>query len=296
VDVKTVAISLPVTGERSLTDFLEYLRKEPIDITNTSVREVLVIDRFKHSTLNHLWVGFVLSRRDQRVIPLMTVHKKLIEITAQELQEGTNKIDANFFLINEKSQKGLYQNYFGSLPFTSFANVLGHKFLSFRSIEGFKGEFRPCEIIKEDKLQDWLERVETIQRIVYEYELVKERVTTWETLRTTATSETVSLVFRKWKNVNWKSFKSTIVRAVEDNNFKKFLIKAKTEDKIDKFYDLLENIQVVGMHDFNEYARALNFRGEDLVGSLEESKNVKNLVGLYLQGHIRRIVDAKKQD
>jgi len=292
VDVKTIAVNLPVTGDVTLEDFLEYLRQEPIDVVNLAVREVIVINKLPNPQLPHLWVGFLLSRRDQRVIPLMTIRDRTIEITAQELEAGTNKIDVNFFLINPVTQKGLYQTYQGSRPFSHFAHSLATKFISFRAIRGFNGEFTPREIIKEDSLDQWLERIERIQQIIYEYELVQDRVTRWDILSSEATSETVKLVYRK-KNLNWRTIKESLKRFVERQaTFKKFLIKAKAEDDLDQYFDLFENKQVVDRQEFDQYARDLRFTGEDLIGSLANSPNVRGLVRIYLKGHIRRLVDA----
>lgn len=295
MNVKTTTISLPIAGDSSLEDFLEYLKQEPINLMNVEVKEILVVDKLRNNPpLEHLWTGFLLTRKTQRIIPLMRIINEMIEITPQELEQGTNKIDVNYFLVNPDSQKGLYQTYYGSPSFSNFGHFLGTKFMSFRAIKGINAEFTPREVVKQDSLDDYLERIENVQQLVYEYEMIQDRATTWDLLKSKATSEVIKLVFRK-KKLNWRNIKREIKNAVEMNNFKQFKIQGKTEDKLNKFFDLFENIAVVDLQEFDGYARSLRFRGANLTGSLINSPNVQNLLGLYLQPHIRRGVDARPQ-
>lgn len=292
MDVKTIAVSLQVTGA-PLNDFLQYLHDEPDDITQPEVRGVIIVNRLPHAENEHLWVGFVLSRRDQRVIPLMTIQNRIIEIRPEELAANTNKIDVNFFLINDQTQKGLYQNYFGSQQFTMFSGMLRYRLLLYNGIRRAEAFIEPREIIREDSLDAWLRRVGCIQQIVYEYELVRERATNWDLLKQLATTETVKLVYKK-KNLNWNNFKEEIRRITAMNNFKKFILQGETDNPLDKFYDLLENKDIIDLQDFDQYARSLQFHGADLHGSLDASLNVQNLVRLYEQPRIRRIIDGPR--
>src|SRR5262245_12998702 len=61
-------------------------------------------------------VGVLLSIKDNKRFCQM----KEFKITAEELEEGTNFVDINFFLIHPLTGRGLYQYYFHSTSLNYF--------------------------------------------------------------------------------------------------------------------------------------------------------------------------------
>lgn len=71
-------------------------------------------------TRGDYYVGLFLKIKDQRRSPEITNAGGKFTISVRSLAEGTNLVDFNFFIINKKTQRGMYQYYHQSCSLNQF--------------------------------------------------------------------------------------------------------------------------------------------------------------------------------
>src|SRR5579884_2664213 len=68
--------------------------------------------------------GVLVTIKDQRKFLTMRRRGGSFTISSREIEEGSNLIDLNFFMVNSLTGRGLYQHYHHSCSVTSFGVVL----------------------------------------------------------------------------------------------------------------------------------------------------------------------------
>lgn len=270
-------------ADRTLQDILTYIKG--LDIIENKDNRILVIDEIKPN----FWGGCLLSIRSDRVLLKFKFEDGVYQIKPEELEKGTNKIDVNFFLINTNTNRGLFQTYHRSASFNIFFSIIKRHFLTMRSIQKFKGNLTANELLRNESIDEWLEKVDRIKKIQLDFSVSGISDSTLKIMSAEASTSRLTLTYRKTLLSKLGELKRATKNLLqkEQDSFEKFIIKGQVDGQ-DEFFDVFENIDVFYYQDFDEYAKSLQIESSDLVKSILSSNNLKELIRIYETPHIKR--------
>lgn len=78
------------------------------------------------------WAGVVLSDKPGKAFCKKTTEGATFRVTKQDLEDGTNIVDFNFFILHSNTGRGLYQYYHHSLSLNQFHYFFRQRFNVFR--------------------------------------------------------------------------------------------------------------------------------------------------------------------
>lgn len=282
MEVKTIGMRFSVSGTKTLEDFLIYLKNEII--TPTSDHRLLFIDRLE----SDLWAGCLLSFRDERVFLKYTFVNGVYKIDVEEIGSG-EKIDCNFFIINSRTARGLLQLYHNSASFNIFAHLLKTKFGSMRAIESFTGSMEIKQLLRDETIDDWLNKITRIKRIDMDLDISDIGQKSLEVMGSEASRTKLRFSFRKTKKTQVSELKKAVgdFYRTEGKSIKRMVIVGESINT-DDFYDITENIDIFHRQDYNDFAKSLEINSSDVATSMRNCANIQSLLSIYRIPSIKR--------
>lgn len=128
--MKVKYLGFEISTEKNLITISDFIENNLVfDMSDILERNVLI--DCSHSDY---YKGLILTVKDQKAFCKLQGNVGDLEITVENLSGGDQLIEFNFFVINKKTGKGLYQFYYQSTSLAKFKEILKRKFLSYRAI------------------------------------------------------------------------------------------------------------------------------------------------------------------
>lgn len=100
----------------TLEDFFKHLAKlKDVETAYANYNRLLYVGE-----RGNYYLGLFITIKDQRRSPEIKNESGVYKINVRSLEEGTNLVDFNFFVINKTTQRGLYQHYHHSCSLNQF--------------------------------------------------------------------------------------------------------------------------------------------------------------------------------
>lgn len=107
---------LPGSAGVTLNDVLERIARHPLE---TKDNRIVAVTREGQN-----WKGVILSIRDVKHFTKIRQEQGRFTITAEQMEDGARPVDFNFFVINSRTNRGLYQHYHQSSSLNHFCWLL----------------------------------------------------------------------------------------------------------------------------------------------------------------------------
>ncbi len=254
----------------SLSDFLAHLST----IKGTQIR-FGSHDRLLYlGERNAYALGLFLTIKDQRKTCeiLKTLHGQYT-IAVRDLEQGSNLVDFNFFLINKNTGRGLYQHYHNSCSLNQFGTFCRRQYDDLKDAKveealaecardtlqnrkrvkfEFAGTLRWEMLVREEGLDDLMAQLFTFKVFEFDVSTITIPDEGYAPLNGCIKKDTRRLRFEP--KVDAGSIRSGISWLIRKYKITKGKVIGKDEDGIEQIFRLMENPRSFGNYEYEEIA------------------------------------------
>lgn len=122
--MKVKYLGFEISTEKNLITIQDFIENNLVFEMSDILERNVLID-CSHSDY---YKGLILTVKDQKAFCKLQGNLDDLEITVENLSGGDQLIEFNFFVINKKTGKGLYQFYYQSTSLSKFKEILKRRF------------------------------------------------------------------------------------------------------------------------------------------------------------------------
>jgi hypothetical protein len=264
--VRFLAFRVGCDGAMTLSQLMEF-------VSTQDSHRFMRYDRLLRVTeADGYYLGVVITSKQHRKTPELSVDDLVVSV--RDIEEGKNAMDFNFFVINTKTGRGLYQHYHQSLRLQSFGGLLDSQMkrlverqakaaiaqaettrnITERQKAALRTQFRTklhlAQLAREAELPDLVRGMERIKRLRYEVAYIEEPGSKLEPLTGLVKISRREFVFNREATIEkLRDGVLAVVRAVSPSKGKIVGEDAEGEEQI---LSLLENYDVFGELEYDE--------------------------------------------
>lgn len=275
MQVKTSAFTLSIQGI-TLEEYLSYLRD---NYTYSLEKRFLIVDKIDGK--ENLWGGFLLTMRDEKETAQVRLDGNRLEVILAKVQDGFDNGLFNFFLINTKTTKGLYQTYQHSAPITKFFFHLNHlvnKYASDRRRNDIT--FSPSPLFRKEAFEEYVKKFDTIKEIIIEPSYYKAREPFYQGLSSEADRYVHTFKYYQYSPRSVEKIVDSLIGIFNKNKPKALKIKGKIGD-LERLYDVANDVEIYDQMDYNEWVKNLAYSVNDIKDAVNQSAAVRLLLDVY---------------
>lgn len=240
-------------------------------------------------TRDGYWAGVLLTIKDMKAYCQMKRKGKSFKIAPQKLDDDSRMADFNYFIVNPKTGRGLYQHYHQSPVANTFCNFTRRRYNAYRDeqiaaeIEAaggddiatsdykkirakYKGYFSYQTLLRQEDFLKCVSAMKSVKNFAFELATITDE----EKLFTPASEYAKRCSHKVFfgEDTLLTNVKNGIVGTVEKFGVKRATVHGQDEHGQDTVYKLL-----------NDYATYEEFEYDDIIGSVElDSDNLKQSV------------------
>ena len=128
--MKVKYLGFEISTEKNLISIRDFIENNLI----FELKDILKRNVFIDCSHSNYYKGLILTVKDQKAFCRLQGGIDDLEIKVENLSGGDELIEFNFFVINKKTGKGLYQFYYQSTSLSKFKEILKRQFLGYRAI------------------------------------------------------------------------------------------------------------------------------------------------------------------
>jgi len=240
------------------------------------------------------WRGLLLTARNIKAFSRMKRDGGVIRLSPEAITEG-ELAHFNFFLLNEKKRRGLYQYYHGAASIHGYANILKKHYSRYKNqlisedcqTEGENPEHPPTKIkkkysgslnyqlvLRRQSFEDLVRNLQAIKNITIEFVEYKPNQKTFRTLANKAKIIKHRLTFM---NKYDDSIRNAIIKLVASDALKNLSGVGVEESGLERNFRLLQEPESLGKFDFNDIVLETEFDSRDVRGSLQAAPLLSRL-------------------
>lgn len=236
------------------------------------------------------YVGILLSIKDNKKYCQL----KEFKITAQQLDEGTNFVDINFFLIHPSTGKGLYQYYFHSTSLNYFCVLCQFHYRSLKKSLGItkRGTLKYAILTRKEDLIKATEELKGVKRIEMEQVSYSFSEKSFSSLAKAADRVVERVVF--WRKGKPEAARDILVGIFKEGfeNIRQVKIKGIDASDQDVTLKLLRDYRAFAEYDFDDFIKDVSLDTTDFEKSIKASKNIKGLIEAAQKAPLKQILEA----
>lgn len=278
-----------ITHGSTVREFLDYLRE-----TSGEEVENRVIALTPVNAVESLWAGVLLTIKNARRYAQLKRRRIGFEVTTQELAANTNIVEVNFFVINERTGRGLYQHYHHSAALTVFSAVFRRQFMTYKAIKEIeRGRFKLHVLLREASLEDYIRQLASVKSI--EFEAVSYRPDEHEFRALEDIAQRVRhrfVFFKKHQNIR-EAVKNRLIELVRAERFNMARIEGYDENGVEVLYQLANEPDTFAEYEYDDYINAIRLDTNDFDRTILESPCVQELIALYNQEGINELINVE---
>ncbi len=284
----------------SKNEYLDYLAScDEGDFEFANKRRIF---RFLDSGNPSYWAGVLISFKDHKTFCAL---KDSTRIIIHEAGNDEQLMDFNYFVINKKSFRGLYQTYFHSCSLNQFGIFLKQRYNTQREekilteiesksfpnsvskekakskLEYDFGAFRISPEVKEESFQNLIDELDEISSFEYSLHTVQISEDTYTPLKEFAKKTDYRTVFSR--DVNLASLVRGIQNFVATRGILKGRVIGYDPEGLQKKIDILENPDFLAEHEFDDVTR--NIEGLE-IGNLSNNWVVNELLSVATENNL----------
>ncbi|WP_147468478.1 hypothetical protein [Corallococcus interemptor] len=306
--VRLFGFSLDCGQGITLDEFINELQTQTGRTEGIAGYNRIIYSKTKTSSGEKYQVGLLLTIKDQRRYCELQRNGKTFSISVREIEEGRNLIDFNYFIINHKTGRGLYQHYFNSCAlsrFTSFCSKI-YEDLRDRKIsekiqeaggdtiaesqkrairKDFKGSLASQQMVRPGELDELINELEKIKSFEFDLAVVEADPQMFQPVQNFIKKRKFKLSFDQEQGpIN--RLRRGILQIVEAQNPDKGSITGEDATGEERILKLTNNFSSFGDYEFDDIAREMRFDLEDF----DKSDMIKRM--LKTIGQQRDVFDA----
>lgn len=267
---------------------------------------------------NNLYIGVLMKITDMSSFCQIKIEGGNFTLSNEKLEKGAKMADFNFFILNPKTMKGLYQYYHKSTSLNRFSFFIKKRFneykkkavenaileakkksndgkLSKKSEKEIRSDyasfFRYAPILKPDSFEEYVQKMKDIS--YFEFEIVTANILdTRRVAFSKYAKRTSHKVFFDQTGGVLSNIKNSINQLCKAGEFKRAKIKGIDPDNQEAIYNLSSDVEQFATYDYDDIAAHIKLKSDDLTGSLERSKMIKELFNQYSKSKIQAILDT----
>lgn len=277
VKVRVYGFSWDITSGATLMDFLGFLR----DTSGQQIDDqIMAISPLRGR--RELWGGVLLTIKDQRAFTQFTRRGRSFEVTPRQLEANTNPVDVNFFIINTDRGRGLYQYYYHSAALSKFGNFAGHRFMSYKELNGIKtGRLKQGVILRNTAFREYVAQLDRIREIEFEAATYVPEERLFRSLTEQANRARHRLVFFQRQPRDYQSIKRRFLELVEREEISFARIEGFDENGLETVYKLVNDPDTFAEYEYDDFVRTVTINADDFNRTINSAANIRELLRLY---------------
>ncbi len=258
--------------------------------------------------LGHYWAGILLSIKDQKAFCRIKRHKSQFTLAPEKL--GDDRIaDFNYFIINPKTNRGLYQWYHQSGSVSSFCSFLKVFYNSLRDktrdiclekIEEekdktqekkrFRKSLHLTILCRADSLEKRIKSLESVQNLEVAY-------ATYDPVEGDPLAPFQPYVKRRAERVSFKKGATGVVAKVaafaRQFTGETLRVEGVDPDGHEQIYKLMNDHDVFEEFEYDDVLESISLDSANLAAGLQESELVKRMLGIA-EGKAKRLLSQAR--
>lgn len=267
------------TDSKTLTldDYVKYMTAKKNDAFQLGEHNRFLFFNSAHSAKYH--VGLLVTVKDQRTFCELVNDEGKMLVKVNELDEDSNLMDFNFFVINKTTGLGMYQHYHQSCSVNSFGYLNNRRFAQYRDAmvsqevstipenkrtnakekavkQKYSGHLAWEILVRKEKLKDLIEELQRVKAFEYSFLSLTVDEPEFQPLKNYVRKEKTSLAFTSQSPV--KSIASAITNFVKKHGVEDGKVVGIDEDGIERVLRITDNPDNFGEYSYDEVAPKIN--------------------------------------
>lgn len=230
-----------------------------------------------HSQKYH--VGLLVTVKDQKTFCELVKKEGKLVVKVNELDDGANLMDFNFFVLNKKTGFGMYQHYHQSCSLNGFGYINSRRFSDYRDAEvraeieaipeheltaakersikrKHKGFLGWEILVRKEKLKDLIEELQRVKAFEYSFATLTVQEPEFQPLKNHVRKEVTTLSFNSMSPV--KALAKAITDIVGQNDIENGKVFGIDEDGISRVLRITDNPDNFGEYEYDDVAPKIN--------------------------------------
>jgi hypothetical protein len=266
-----------------ITKFLEHLKSVSGQATKDGKHIFAITEK------SGFYVGILLAIKDYK----RYCQLKELKITAQELEEGTNFVDLNFFLIHPATGRGLYQYYFHSTSLNYFCVLCQYHYRNLKKSLGItkRGTLKYVILTRKENLIAATEKLKAVKRIEIEQVSYDFSEKNFSPLAKAADRIVERAVF--WRKGKPEAAVDILVGFLKKRlvNIRQATIEGIDASEQDVTLKLLRDYDVYGEYDYDNYIQDVSLDTSDLEEGIKKSSHIKSLIAIAQKAPVKQLLE-----
>lgn len=258
------------------------------------------------------YTGLFLSIRDARSFCKIQREGRAFKVTHEELEADESIVHFNFFILNKKTYRGLYQYYFGAATLNFFNAFLLDRYKEMKNgivdAEIAKlGQDPPkkkqAAIRKKyaknltysimERPESFRERVESLKRVrgfSFDYMSLAVDEKEFQPLSGQAKRINHEVFFQRPADDNFSAIKGAVVNATRAAGIGKYQVRGIDAHDNEVVYKSANDFDVFEEYDYDDVTRTISIDSNDLVKSIDESYVIAELLDIAGRKTIKQLL------
>lgn len=266
------------------------------------------------SKMDGLWAGVLLTIKDEKAFCKMRrARGGRFTISPEELEEGTNMVAFNFFILNSATGRGLYQHYNHSASTNTFCGFCSERFrglkkarieeaarkagldpesrsIRVRQIKNrFSDKLRYSVLIRQEAFDELVRDLSSIKSFDFEFATLGEKEKDFLPLGEHAKRVSHRMVFSN--NPSPHQIKNGII-GLNRIGLKRGKVKGIDPNGNEAVYKVMNNHQSFAEFDYDEVIRTVEIDSDNLVDSIQKSYIIGALIDLAKRPRVKALIST----
>lgn len=307
VTLQRLIEEIQAKGKQQIAD-LDKIIANPGNIS--SLDRIIVI-----SKKGDYWIGVTIKIKDVKSFCKLTNSSGVIELTSQDLEGNDRIVDVNFFVINKKTGKGLYQHYHQSTWVNSFCKILQFRHREIcesskalinkkaevenwspkktkKELSRFNSGLTYGIIPKPGDFPEFVRQMELVRKIQFEYKTEPESYSPMQALRKEAKRVSHIFSFGSRAKQAADQIRNRIAKAAENGQFKRARVEGIDPSNVEVVYNLDKNYDYFSEYDYDEAIKDADLKFSNIIESLDNSPMIGRILNLTKRKEIKALLES----
>lgn len=244
------------------------------------------------------WTGLMLTTRSAKSFCQMRRDQQAFTVTKAQLEDHTNMVDFNFFVISPETGRGLYQHYYQSATLDRFCGFCGSRFNELREAkiqaecdalgtptdrqkqaiqQQYLDHLGHAPILRSGDFAQRVSQLAQVKELSWEFATYKPQERDFQTIADKAKRVAHHATFTKNDAV---SVRNAIANIAKKRGFYKARVVGLDSEQREQVYNLLFDSERFAEHEYDDWVTTVKIDSRDLVASIVQSHIIAELIQL----------------